>query len=32
MKPLNEKMKELRLAKGFTLRSFAKEIPMSFVA
>lgn len=32
MKPLNEKIKELRIAKGYTLRSFAKEIPISFVA
>lgn len=32
MKPLNEKIKELRIAKGFTLRSFAKEVPISFVA
>ena len=32
MKPLNEKIKELRIEKGYTLRSFAKEIPISFVA
>ncbi len=32
MKPLNEKIKEIRIAKGYTLRSFAKEIPISFVA